>query len=114
MRLSTVIIVQGLLLSGIIASPIAAPEFSEDSTDISLAADSKQQYNLCFEQTKSENCYQHSVEACVKKHKENKDPDADAFCSFWCSEIKTVDDCKSLKKSLNYNPSFACDEQKYC
>ncbi|CCH47022.1 putative secreted protein [Wickerhamomyces ciferrii] len=129
MKLSTTVLVQtGLLLSCVTASsvtftPDAAPDALEspkgdNSTDGLVGAEGYNTiYNLCFDANKSKYCYKNSVKGCaaVYKHEDKlTDYEATTICSFWCSKIKTSNDCKTKKKKLDYAPLWACDDQKYC
>ncbi|CCH47025.1 putative secreted protein [Wickerhamomyces ciferrii] len=127
MKLST-IFAQGLLLSGIIASPVAAtpdalPDILEgpsaDNSSDLLTLAGKSEYKLCFEANKGRYCYNYSVSKCVdaylahpKKHLTSSE--AKSLCSFWCSKIRNPNDCKTNKKKFNYHPEFACAKQTYC
>ncbi|CCH46543.1 putative secreted protein [Wickerhamomyces ciferrii] len=126
MQLSSLII-QGLLLSGIIASPIAitdavpedfeGPSYPHNYTDV-VAAGKKKTDKFCYDENKGHHCYKHSLKACVEWYKGEKNHfseyDANNLCSFYCSKIKNADDCKTNKKKFNYAPPWGCDEQKYC
>ncbi|CCH46537.1 putative secreted protein [Wickerhamomyces ciferrii] len=122
MKLSS-ILASGFLLSGIIASPIAASSdvtessftSTDNSTDINAAGSEK--LPLCFDANKSVFCHGNSYRACYAfLSRPGVSPkDAKSQCSFWCSKIKTVDECKSLKKKFDFHPKFSCDKDaKYC
>ncbi|CCH44504.1 putative secreted protein [Wickerhamomyces ciferrii] len=126
MKFST-ILTQGLLLSGIIASPIASntpdatPDLAEgsyadNSTDV--LAGNKYYYKLCFDTEASGFCFGNDLNTCIRHYyaggpKFSYD-NAVAYCSFWCSKVKNINDCRTNKKKFNYHPEFACKDQKYC
>ncbi|CCH47029.1 putative secreted protein [Wickerhamomyces ciferrii] len=125
MQLSSIFL-QGLLLSGIIASPVAATSdalpdsfegsYADNSTDL-LAVNKRAKYYLCFDAFESgNNCYGKNRRDC-SNHQQDKGltrRDAGNFCDFWCSKVRNVDDCKTRKKWANYHPKWACKDQKYC
>ncbi|CCH46548.1 putative secreted protein [Wickerhamomyces ciferrii] len=125
MKLSTVL-VQGLLLSGIIASPVVTtaqdslPDVVEDSNaDNSTDSFTEEGYSpgsnyLCFDANKGKLCTGKSVASC-EKHYESRGKDiANSLCSFYCSKVKNVNDCKTNKKKFNYHPPWGCDSAAYC
>ncbi|CCH47024.1 putative secreted protein [Wickerhamomyces ciferrii] len=130
MKLSTVIL-QGLLLSGIIATPVAIPDAAEDSiftegldvansdnsTDFHLEGDQKG-LKICQEANKGKYCFKDDINgACVEGYKKRAhmtEKDAKKACKFWCSKIKNADTCRKLKVKYDYHPKFKCSEQNYC
>ncbi|CCH47023.1 putative secreted protein [Wickerhamomyces ciferrii] len=122
MQLSSILL-QGLLLSSVIASPTgsttaATPDVSEgsyadNSTEISAAGGN---HHLCFEANEGQNCHGKSIGACSKyqQGKGLNSGQAKSYCSFWCSKIRDVYACKDNKKKFNYHPKWGCDGQKYC
>ncbi|CCH46538.1 putative secreted protein [Wickerhamomyces ciferrii] len=98
MKLSTLVI-EGLLFSGIIALPAnAGPK-------------------LCFDANKSEYCVGGNAKKCYEVYGSQTDigkKPVENFCNFWCSKIKSPNECKTNKKKFNYHPNFACDKTQYC
>ncbi|CCH46533.1 putative secreted protein [Wickerhamomyces ciferrii] len=115
MKLSSVL-VQGLLLCGIIASPVVTTPDADNSTDIS-AQGFGAKYELCFDENQGRYCTGKSVKACARAYETGKDhyspKDATNACNFWCSKIKTLDDCRTNKKKFNYHPKWGCKDQMY-
>ncbi|CCH46544.1 putative secreted protein [Wickerhamomyces ciferrii] len=123
MKLSTSLI-QGLLLSVISGSPNSDPNISPVSTieaDNSIdkfTTEATSKYKLCFNANENVLCKDGSVKKCVSKWVSTSMGNAEhgtSFCSFWCSKMKNVDDCKTNKKKFNYHPDWSCDrDATYC
>ncbi|CCH46529.1 putative secreted protein [Wickerhamomyces ciferrii] len=122
MQLSSILL-QGLLLSGIIASPIASTadaisdafESPDNSTDLLGTAATR--YYLCFDAFEAGKlCYGKNIRDCSNHQQDGgmNRRDARNFCDFFCSKIRNVNDCKTRKKWANYHPKWACKDQKYC
>ncbi|CCH46540.1 putative secreted protein [Wickerhamomyces ciferrii] len=116
MKLSSVF-VQGLLLSGIMASPIADSKNSNDTVAVEGGSPGTK---LCFDANKSVFCYGNNYEKCVSKLNASIRPghgipeNAYNYCKFWCSKVKNIDDCRTNKKKFDYHPDFACGKANYC
>ncbi|CCH46539.1 putative secreted protein [Wickerhamomyces ciferrii] len=120
MKLSTIFL-EGLLLAGVISSPISAEDSSlesNNSTSDIIKAEGNGAPKLCFNANKSPFCLgNHNVNDCISAYKLRTGMDkkeATQTCKFWCSEIKTPTQCKQCKYKADYHPDFACDDAKYC
>ncbi|CCH44503.1 putative secreted protein [Wickerhamomyces ciferrii] len=121
----SVVLAQDLLLSGIIASPTVftsdvAPDVvegsnSDNATDVLTG---RLKSKLCFESNQSRFCFGKNHKSCVDYMNKNavshNKEENIAYCSFWCSKIKSIDDCRTNKKKFNFHPRWACNGHKYC
>ncbi|CCH47033.1 putative secreted protein [Wickerhamomyces ciferrii] len=111
MKLSS-IVAQGVFLSGILASGNSTDEVTNKAKVPGPV--------LCFEANQSRYCHKHDVQKCVVEYKGQSGPyqrstkDALSYCSFFCSKIKNVDDCRDMKNKFEYFPNWYCADVPYC
>ncbi|CCH46545.1 putative secreted protein [Wickerhamomyces ciferrii] len=115
MKLST-IFTPALLLSGVMASPIASSDSNNNDTSTIDTQGFKTPY-LCYGAGQNPYCRDGSYRKCTEFFRDHTDYDSiygGKFCGFWCNEIKNSNDCKNLKKLYDFHPKFACDNAQYC
>ncbi|CCH43211.1 putative secreted protein [Wickerhamomyces ciferrii] len=129
MKLST-IITQTILLTGIIASPIANPDDESSNPLLEKRAENR----ICTDALKHKQCHLNNYQNCVSYWTQPMSADCyvpgppdpvcaqqrlqqvHAHCRFYCSKIKNRADCeKAVKDSgIAKNPQGYCKNIKFC
>ncbi|CCH47031.1 putative secreted protein [Wickerhamomyces ciferrii] len=125
MKLSSIFL-QGLLLSGIMASPVAT-ESSINTENLSLPgnftdpiiSEAAGKGYLCNDANPNNALCYGSVKKCIYMttgagKQKNLVDYATKICKFYCSELKSATQCKQSKVKANYHPKWKCDDLKYC
>ncbi|CCH46532.1 putative secreted protein [Wickerhamomyces ciferrii] len=124
MKLSSVLAASALFLSGITASPIAAPSATEISVafnETNFQSDNSTEVSIegskfCFHANQKIFCHGGNESKCRKYYSSmpavgpNKAP---SYCGFWCTKMKKTEDCGFNKIKFNYEPDWSCKDAKF-